>query len=202
MTPKTVSIHTDQGVFNVHLMGEHGSWLICWPAQLNDHTSLLDFAGQLVRHHRIVLIDPTAMGSNQHLPYSSRVEDHLPFALSLFRGLGMEQCHWVGHGAGGVLGAALAVAARQRIQSLTLASTPMLKQGRFKLSAQTLKSMLSGFRLGRRILVKRGMEQLGYADTEEKKLVTRHLYAMFERTAPQTHQRHAPTRWCECASDF
>jgi pimeloyl-ACP methyl ester carboxylesterase len=186
MSLNTVSIRTDQGNFNVRILGAQGSWLICWPSQLNDHTSLLDFAGLLSLHHRVVLIDPPAMGSNRHLPYSPHIADYMPFAMSVFRGLGITSCHWVGHGAGGVVGAALAVAKPERIISLTLASTPMINPGRFKRSAVALIELLSGFGMGRRLLIRCGMEQLGYADKQERAWIKRRLNDMLERTDPQT----------------
>lgn len=108
------------------------------------------------------------------------------FAQSLLSHLGIEQCHWVGHSAGGVVGAGLRVAAPSRITSITLASTPMLSQGRFKLTAAASKNLLSGSRWGRRVLVSRGLEQVSYRHAEEKLLISDYLQNLFERTPPKT----------------
>ncbi len=168
------------------MLGERGQWVLCWPAQLTDHKSYLAFAQLLAHEHRIILIDPPAIGANQHLPYSDDLKRMVYFAQRTLSHLGAEQCHWVGHSAGGVVGAGLRVAAPGRIQSLTLSSAPMLSQGRFKLTAIAFKTLLSGSRWGRRLLAARGVAQVGFRDTQEKNLINTYLQDLFERTPPKT----------------
>ena len=183
---KTITIATEQGSFHAHVLGERGTWVACWPAQLTDHQCLLEFAQLLARDYRVVLFDPPAVGANQHLPYSDDLKRMVYFAQVTLSHLHIAQCHWVGLSAGGVVGAALRVAAPSRILSLTLASTPMLSQGRFKLTATASKNLLSGSRWGRRVLVSRGVAQVGYRSEQEKSLVSKYLRDLFERTPPKT----------------
>jgi pimeloyl-ACP methyl ester carboxylesterase len=188
MAIRQVSVQTETGSspFNAHLLGEQGAWVVCWPGQINDHISMLAFAEQLAKKHRVVIVDPPAAGSNRHLPYSAHIEDHLPLALALLRSLRIERCHWVGQAGGGVMGAAVAVASPTRLITLTLVSTPMLSQGRFSMSEAAIKTFLSSFRFGRRFLVKRSVEQLGYGSPKEKKIITDYFLGVFERTASST----------------
>jgi pimeloyl-ACP methyl ester carboxylesterase len=183
---KTISITTEQGNFHAHLLGERGAWVVCWPAQLTDYQSMLTFAQLLARQHRVILCDPPAVGANQHLPYSDDFNRMLHYAKRVLSHFGIEQCHWVGHSAGGVVGAGMRVVSPARIQSLTLASAPMLGQGRFKLTQAAFKKLLAGYSWGRRVLVSRGVEQVGYCNAQEKKLITTYLLSFFERTPPDT----------------
>ncbi|MFM7330364.1 MAG: alpha/beta fold hydrolase [Brachymonas sp.] len=160
--------------------------MACWPAQLTDHECMLDFAKLLARDHRVVMFDPPAVGANQGLPYSDDLKRMVYFAQAALTHLGIEHCHWVGLSAGGVVGAALRVASPARILSLTLAGTPMISQGRFKLTAAASKNMLAGSRWGRRVLVSRGVAQVGYRNEQEKYLVGKYLRNLFERTPPPT----------------
>jgi pimeloyl-ACP methyl ester carboxylesterase len=189
---KTISVATEQGKFHAHLLGERGSWVACWPAQLTDHQCLLEFAKILTHHHRVVMFDPPAVGANQHLPYSDDLKRMVYFAQAALSHLGIEQCHWIGLSAGGVVGAALRVAAPSRILSLTLAGTPMITQGRFKLTAAASKNLLVGSRWGRRVLVSRGVAQVGFRDDQEKRFVSTYLRNLFERTPPQTIRSMRP----------
>ena len=186
MLLKTITITTEKGNFNAHRLGEHGSWVVCWPAQLTDHKSLMKFAQLLARHHRVVLCDPPAVGANDHLPYSDDFNRMLYYAQTVLAHFAIEQCHWIGHSAGGVVGAGLRVVSPSRIQSLTLASAPMLGQGKFKLTAAASKKLLAGYSWGRRVLVSRGVQQVGHADEKERKLVSRYLQDLFERTPHAT----------------
>jgi pimeloyl-ACP methyl ester carboxylesterase len=183
---KTIAVTTEQGKFHAHLLGDKGEWVLCWPAQLTDHKSYLGFAQILARDHRVILIDPPAIGANQHLPYSDDLKRMVYFAQRTLSHLHVEQCHWVGHSAGGVVGVALRVAAPSRILSLTLACAPMLSQGRFRLTAAAAKAMLTGSRWGRRLLAARGVVQVGFHDEKEKNLVSQYLQDLFERTPPKT----------------
>jgi pimeloyl-ACP methyl ester carboxylesterase len=183
---KKIAAVTEQGKFQAYVLGEQGSWVICWPAQLTDHLSFLDFATLLSRDHRVVLCDPPAVGINQHLAYSDDLKRMVYFAQNLLDRLDIQQCHWIGQSAGGVVGAGLRVAAPSRILSLTLAGTPMLSQGRFKLTATASKNLLAGSRWGRRVLASRGVKQVGHRDAQEKLLISKYLQNLFERTPPKT----------------
>jgi pimeloyl-ACP methyl ester carboxylesterase len=189
---KTIAINTQQGIFHAHVLGDTGSWVACWPAQLTDHQCLLNFAQQLAIKHRVVMFDPPAVGANQNLPYSDNIKSMVYFAQSALSRLGIEQCHWVGLSAGGVVGAALRIAAPNLILSLTLAGTPMLSQGRFKLTAAASKNLLAGSSWGRRVLVSRSTAQVGHRNDEEKKLVSRYLRHLLERTPPPTIRAMRP----------
>jgi pimeloyl-ACP methyl ester carboxylesterase len=189
---KTISTTTEQGKIHAHVIGERGAWVACWPAQLTDHQCMLDFAQLLAREHRVVLFDPPAVGANRDLPYSDDIKRMVYFAQAALSHLGIEQCHWVGMSAGGVVGAALRVAEPSRILSLTLAGTPMISQGRFKLTAMASKNLLAGSRWGRHVLVSRGVAQVGFRDDQEKHLIGKYLRRLFERTPPQTIRAMRP----------
>lgn len=181
-----IQIPTDNGFFTAHLLGARGNWVVCWPSQLTDFEAVLDFANILALHHRVVICDPPAMGANQKLPYTRGINELVYFAHRVLTKLGIEHCDWVGHSAGGVVGAALHAAMPGRISTLTLASCPMLSQSRLKMHAAATTGLLSNSRIGRRILVARATQELGYQDESEKQLVTQYLGKVFERTLPKT----------------
>jgi pimeloyl-ACP methyl ester carboxylesterase len=199
---KTTRIPTEKGNFTVQLLGKHGDWVICWPAQLNDHESMKKFGTLLAKDFRVVLCDPPAVGLNRELPYSHDVNDMVYFAQRMLTKLGVQRCHWVGQSAGGVVGVALQVANPARIQSITLASAPMLSQGRFKVAAAASRALLAGSRLGRRLLVSRGLKELGYGSDQEKKLTTRYLSHVFERMDPKTIRQMQPLNGASVRSAF
>jgi 3-oxoadipate enol-lactonase len=183
---KKINIPTDRGNFSAQLLGDKGPWVVCWPAQLNDGESMQEFARLLSRQFRVVLCDPPAIGLNQNLPYSHQIHDLVYYAHRVLTKLGIDRCHWVGHSAGGVVGAGLYGASPERIQSLTLASAPMLSQGRFKLATEVSTSLLAGSRLGRHLLASRALKEMGFAQPQEKSLVSSYLRKVLERTDPKT----------------
>ena len=183
---KNICIPSERGNFTAQLLGAKGDWVVCWPAQLNDAESFKDFARMLSRDFRVVLCDPPAMGVNQNLPYSNAIPDLVYYAHRVLVKLGIKKCHWVGHSAGGVVGAALYAASPERFLSLSLASAPMLSQGRFKLHVAATTSILSGSRLGRTVLASRGAHEMGYADSTEKAMLSGYLRKVLKRTSPQT----------------
>ncbi len=126
------------------------------------------------------------MGLNRNLPYTTAVNDMVFYAHQILVKLGIERCHWVGQSAGGVVGVALRVVNPARIQSITLASAPLLGQARFKLHAAVSTALLSGSRLGRRVIVSRCITELGYSTAEERSLLSSYLRLVFERTDPKT----------------
>lgn len=181
-----ISITTDRGNFTAQLLGSRGDWVVCWPAQFSDSESLQDFARLLSQKFRVVLCDPPSVGLNQHLPYSAALPDSVYFAHRMIMKLGITKCHWVGQSAGGVIGAALYIASPELFLSLSLASAPMLSQGRFKLHVAATTALLSGSRLGRHVLASRGVNEMGYADASEKALLVAYMRKALERTSPQT----------------
>jgi 3-oxoadipate enol-lactonase len=183
---RLVKIPTERGSFTVQVMGEHGPWVVCWPPQLNDGESLKDFTRLLARHHQVVVCDPPAMGLNQHLPYSNQISDLVYYAHRVLIKLGIEQYHWVGQSAGGVVGAALYGAAPELFRSLTLVSTPMLKAGRFKLHLAAATFLLAGFQSGRELLAARAAEEVGSADSHEYALVSASLRKALMDAKPST----------------
>jgi pimeloyl-ACP methyl ester carboxylesterase len=183
---KIINIATQRGNFTAQLLGERGDWVVCWPAQFNGHKSMQDFALLLSRNFRVVLCDPPAIGLNQSLPYSQDIKDLVYYAHQVLLKLKIVRCHWIGHSAGGVVGAALHIASPERIQSLTLASTPMLSEGRFKLHVAVSTILLSGLRLGRYILAARSVHVFGFADLREKILVFDHVRKALDATRPKT----------------
>jgi 3-oxoadipate enol-lactonase len=189
---KPTRIATQQGDFSVQLLGERGDWVICWPAQLNDHESMKDFAVLLAKQFRVVLCDPPAVALNRNLPYNHSVSHFVYFAQQMVAKLHIERCHWVGQSAGGVVGVALHMAIPQTIQSITLASAPMLSQGRFKLAAAASKALLPGSRFGRSLLASRSVNELGFANEREKTLVLAYLHQVFERMDPKTIRKMRP----------
>jgi pimeloyl-ACP methyl ester carboxylesterase len=189
---KTANVPTSRGNFSVQLLGAAGDWVVCWPAQLNDFESMLAFAQELAKQYRVVLCDPPAVGLNQHLPYTPELPDMVFFARRVLDELGIEQCHWVGQSAGGVVGAALGIALPMRLLSLTLVATPMLSQGRFKLHVAGSTFLLASSRLGRGLLASRAAADMGFASNDEKRLVRQYLRLALERTQPQAIRRMRP----------
>jgi pimeloyl-ACP methyl ester carboxylesterase len=189
---KTVSIPTDQGSFHAHLLGDAGSWVICWPAQPNDYKSMLEFAKLISHQHRVVICEPMAIGANHQLPYSNKIAHSALYAKHVFVYLGIEACHWVGQSAGGAVGAAICAAAPARILSLTLASAPMLRQGRFLMAATFSTAVLSSSRWGRALLLKRSIKLLGYAGQAQKLQLLQYLQTMFDATPPKTIRKMRP----------
>lgn len=184
MSLKTVAIPTAQGRFAVHLLGSQGDWIVCWPTRVCDHTNMLDFASVLQHEYRILMIDPPGNGHNRALNYRPAVSDQAFFALQAMDFLGIEQCHWVGHSAGGVVGTVLHLTSPGRVKTLTLGSTPMLRQGRFNLAAAAASPILARSRFGRRILATRAMDELGFRNEEERRLVIRHMSQSLDKASP------------------
>lgn len=145
---------------------------------------MLEFAQVLEHDFRILMIDPPGNGLNRALNYRPAISDQTFFALRAMDHLGIEQCHWVGHSAGGVLGTVLHASAPHRFKSLTLGSTPLLRQGRFNLAAAAATPILARNRFGRHLLARRAMEELGYRDEEERRLVARHMAKNIDKASP------------------
>jgi pimeloyl-ACP methyl ester carboxylesterase len=184
-TLNKTQIVTEQGIFTAQVIGSRGDWVVCWPSQFNDCDALADFALMLSRDYRVVLCDPPSMGVNAHLPYTNQVNELVHYGHLVLKRMGIERCHWVGHGAGGVIGAALHSALPGCMQSLTLVATPMLSQGRLKVHLAASTSLLAGSRLGRRLISARTVNDLGYANSHEKELLGRYISGILERTSPK-----------------
>jgi 3-oxoadipate enol-lactonase len=197
-----ISITTDRGLFTAQLMGVRGDWVICWPAQLNDSDSMRDFARILSRNYRVVMCDPPAVGLNRNIAYTQSIPHMVYFAQCVLKHLDIARCHWVGHSAGGVVGMALYNAMPNCVQSLTLASTPMLSQGRFTLHIAVTKALLTGIRLGRRILASCGVEQMGYGSPQEKKQVIAYLRKALEQCDPKTISSMRPLEGSVVRAEF
>jgi pimeloyl-ACP methyl ester carboxylesterase len=189
---KTFSIATDRGNFHAQLLGERGPWVVCWPSQLNDFECMKDFALMLAQDFRVVLCDPLGVGLNQSLPYCHNINELVYYAQRVMTKLDIKQCHWVGYGAGGVLGVALRLALPEQICSLTLASAPMLSQSRFKLHVAATTALLAGSRFGRQLLSVRASKEMGYADPREKALVINYLREVLERVDRQSISKLRP----------
>lgn len=174
------------GVFTAQLLGTRGDWVVCWPSQVSTAESLMDFALSLAQDFRVVICDSPGLGDNQGVTYTNNINELTYLAHRMLSKLGIERCHWVGHSAGGVIGASIHVALPARLISLTLASTPMLSQGRFKLHVAAGTALLSGSRLGRRLLASRASHETGSSDAQEKALVSAYLTKTFEKASPKT----------------
>ena len=151
-----------------------------------------EFAAILARDFRVVLCDLPGFGLNRELPYTHIVNEQVFYASRLLTKLGIDRCHWVGFGGGGVIGAALHIALPSRLQSLTLASTPLLSQSRLKLHAAATTALLGSSRLGRRLLASRFAQELGYADPQEKAALSQYFQAAFENSHPKTASKLHP----------
>lgn len=183
---KKIQIATEQGDFTAQVIGSRGQWVVCWPTQLSDLESIADFALMLSREYRVVICEPPGVGMNVSLPYSNLVNDMVYYAHRVLNHLGIEQCHWVGQSAGGVVGAALHSATPGRIQSLTLVATPMLSQGRLKVHLAATTSLLAGSKLGRRLLAARIVKDVGFRDEKEKRLLAGYFTGLLDRIDPKT----------------
>ena len=189
---ETIHIATERGNFAAQRLGTQGDWIVCWPAQLNDFHAVRDFARSLARDFRVVVCDPPGVGLNQSLPYTNAINDLVYYAHQVMAKLGISRCHWVGQSGGGVVGAALYGASPERIQTLTLASTPMLSQGRFSLSVAATTLLLSGSRLGRYLLASQGAKEISSTQEPERTIVTTYLRKVFERIDPKTFTKMRP----------
>lgn len=95
-----------------HILLLHGS-----PGSVGDFRSMV--AGQLSKHHVIVVDFPGFGSSSRHVPdYSVRA--HAGYCLALLDELGVESVHAVGFSMGGGVGLEMYAAAPARIESLTL----------------------------------------------------------------------------------
>jgi aminoacrylate hydrolase len=73
----------------------------------------------LAARHRVILYDHRGTGrSDRALPSGLQVEDMADDVVALMDGLGLQQAHFVGHAAGGLVGLMLAVRAPERLTSL------------------------------------------------------------------------------------
>ncbi len=94
---------------------------------LGDHTEFAPWVPILARHWRVVRMDRRGNGRSDkpargyEFTAAGLVDDVVRF-LDV---LGIERVHYVGQSTGGVLGALLAVAHPDRVQTLVLCSTPM-----------------------------------------------------------------------------
>ncbi len=189
---KKVLISTSFGSFHAQLLGTQGDWVICWPAQALDGESLMRFAQILAQTHRVVLVDPPAVGLNQHLPYTAQLDELVAYAHSLLMSLGIQRCHWVGHSSGGPLGAALHAAMPNCLQSLSLASSPMLKQSHVKQHKTILRALFAGFEQGRRFLAKRFAREVGASNGVERAQVAEHFLRSMNSIAPHNIRKLRP----------
>lgn len=183
---KKLQITTDQGIFTAQVLGLHGDWVVCWPSRLSDSEALSEFAHLLAQDHRVVLCDPPAIGLNANLPYTTSIHELVHYGVHVLKRAGIEQCHWVGLGAGGVMGAALYSAMPGSIRSLTLASAPLLSQDRLKMHQTVSTTLLAGSSLGRRLLASRAVNAIGFASEQERLLLTTYINKVLERTSAKT----------------
>lgn len=169
-----------------HTLGEQGDWVAIWTAQLATLESVADFALMLARKHRVLVFEGPAVGYNAHLPYTNEVNELVYYAHRVITHLGIERLHWVGHSAGGVVGAALACAAPQVFDSLTLISTPLISQGRLKAHLSFAKNLLAGSKLGRRLIVSRLVKDVGFRDESEQQRVSSYFRQLLEEVPTST----------------
>lgn len=189
---KKVLISTSKGGFHAQLLGMKGDWVICWPAQALDGESLMPFAQIIAHSHRVVLLDPPAVGLNQHLPYTAQLDELVAYAHSLLMSLGIQRCHWVGHSSGGPLGAALHAAMPSCLKSLTLASAPMLKQSHVKQHKTILRDLFAGFAKGRQFLAKRFAREVGASNGVERAQVAEHYLRSMNSMTPHNIRQLRP----------
>lgn len=189
---KNITVNLSSGLFHFQIIGERGDWVICWPGQAVDSISLQPFAHLLAEHHRVVLLDPPAVGLNAHFPYSPSLAQLLVYADAVMQNVAIKRCHWIGHSSGGSLGAALHAARPGCLQSLTLASAPMLSQSHVKLHHAAVRSVLAGFTQGRQILAKHFAKEVGARNGLERSEITAHFSRVMQSVSPSNIRKFQP----------
>jgi len=140
---------------------------MCWPSRINGHKTMLEFARLIAADFRVIVLDPPGLGSNTEIGFCATMSEHVHLALTVLDHLNIRQVHWVGHITAGIAGAMLYRHAPQRITSITLSGTPLLREGRFTLSYLISLRLLLRYPLGRKIIAHRLVENLGYASKSE-----------------------------------
>lgn len=159
------------GLFQVHVSDGPLPAVVCWPSLLGDHHSMREFAEQLAPQHRIVLIDPPGMGINRHMTQWPLLSEQVIMARHILDGLKIDDCHWVGHGFGGLIGVGVVTLFASRIRSLTLTSVPFVQAARASLVSEMMLSLLAPTRWGRRLIAHSLAKQITKNDSKERALV-------------------------------
>ena len=165
------TIETPLGAFAVHVGDGNGPTVVCWPSQIGDHRSMIEFAAQLMPDFRVVLIDPPGLGANSHIAHWPLLTQQVELADSVLEGLQISHCHWVGHGYGGHIGVGLATRFPKRLQSLTLTSVPFVQAMRITIFSHKVVQMLYQFEWGRKIAASFIARQLTIEKGYERTLV-------------------------------
>jgi pimeloyl-ACP methyl ester carboxylesterase len=166
----TTVIDTDLGPLAVHQGGGAGPWVICWPTLMGDSASMHRFALRLLHRHRVVLIDPPGFGSNRSIGQWPALAGHAALAHRVADALGMDRFHWVGHGFGGHVGAALAARVGYRMASITLSSTPFVQEARVHMLSRMVRGLLYPTDWGRRVVSRHMARQMVKGNTAERTL--------------------------------
>ncbi len=176
----SIGIDSPLGTWVVHRTGDRGPWVVCWPSIMGDHRGMLEFAALLSDKYRVALIDPPGFFANQQMTQWPAPHDMAQLALGLCDALGATQFHWVGHGFGGLVGAAIAQTQGHRLRSLTLSSTPLIESARVSLFSKTMARLLYRTRWGRRVVTSKVCKQMVTQGTEERLQVEQHVGASLE----------------------
>ncbi|GEM_PF-5540897 len=137
---------------------------------LGDNMSMRAFCAQLIKRHRVVLVDPPGFGANNTISQWPDIYAQAAIAHEIVDALGLERFHWVGHGYGGLIGTILAGRVGYRIGSFTLSSVPYVRANRIKIMSELVTSLLYGSHYGRALIARRLSAQIATASPAERAL--------------------------------
>ena len=172
-----IAIDTHHGPLIAHVSTGEGSCVVCWPSLMGDHHSMLEFAAQLAPEHRVVMIDPPGCGANKGFSRQLLLSEQIDVAQKMLVALQADNCHWVGHGYGGLIGVGLASRDRHSVRSITLSSVPFVQTARVSVFAQPLSKMLCSFAFGRKYIAKLFAKQISAPKSYERKIVQDTIFA-------------------------
>lgn len=180
MQMTSLGVATEAGVWVAHTLGEAGDWVLCWPAMMADHRSMLDFAQALSHKYRVILIDPPGFYANRSVTTWPGLFGMVRPVLNILDAFGADQVHWVGQGFGGHVGAAVLAKSSERVLSITLGSVPLVQTARANLFTRVLGRWLMGHRWGRAKSIERLCTRLVTQGSDERLLIEKNLRAAVE----------------------
>jgi pimeloyl-ACP methyl ester carboxylesterase len=159
---QTVMVNTDVGPLGVHVFGNDGPAVLCWPTLMGDHRSMAEFAWTLAAEYgyQVAVIDPPGFAYSQSIEKWPELSGCVGMALAVANALPAGRFHWVGHGFGGHVGAVLGARLPHRVISLTLMSTPLIQSARFFALSRLIAPILWRTEFGRKRIVEHMLRQI------------------------------------------
>jgi pimeloyl-ACP methyl ester carboxylesterase len=191
----TVMVDTDTGPLGVHVFGECGIPVICWPTLMGDHRSMSEMAFVLAYEYglQVAVIDPPGFAYSQSIRQWPGLSGCVGMALAVANELAAARFHWVGHGFGGHVGAVLASRLPHRVASITMISTPLIQPARFSGLSRLLAPLLWHTETGRSKITRHMLSQVDEPLQFDHDLIAHRLRMTFEDGNLQVLRTLAPT---------